>query len=164
MQLAAPARCDRCGGCQEARSSRLCGAWCAARASLDVGVCAGAGQGVAVAGLMDPCEAGQLEACAQERIAEKEESMILEREAAAKAATSSATGSPYRAPGGRWGRFKKYSTFQVAHREWPLPASARHSTGCVLASVSVRVTVAPSNVAAEAETLMIGSLGPGIHC
>ena len=103
--------------------------------------------------VMDPCEVGQLEACAQERLAERdaEEAALLEREAAQKAETragrgggrgasaneastsSSGTSSsssssssttskksstPYSAPGGRWGRFRKYSALQRSFEIW----------------------------------------------
>ena len=103
--------------------------------------------------IMDPCEVGQLEACAQERLAERdaEEAALLAREAAQKAETragrgggrgasaneasssgSSGSGSssssssppkksggtPYSAPGGRWGRFRKYSALQRSFEIW----------------------------------------------
>lgn len=76
-----------------------------------------------VEGDMDPCEAGQLEACAMETLAERE------RKAAAKAASTSesefgkqaiAEGAaiPYKEPGGRWSKFKSYSTFQRTFEIW----------------------------------------------
>ena len=99
--------------------------------------------------VMDPCEVGQLEACAQERLAERdaEEASLLAREAAQKAETragrgggrgasaneASSSGSssssdaspppkkantPYSAPGGRWGRFRKYSALQRSFEIW----------------------------------------------
>ena len=95
---------------------------------------------------MDPCEVGQLEACAQERLAERDaaEAALLAREAAQKAETragrgggrgasaneASSSGSssssyspkkantPYSAPGGRWGRFRKYSALQRSFEIW----------------------------------------------
>ena len=96
--------------------------------------------------VMDPCEVGQLEACAQERLAERDaaEAALLAREAAQKAETragrgggrgasaneASSSGSssssyspkkantPYSAPGGRWGRFRKYSALQRSFEIW----------------------------------------------
>jgi predicted unusual protein kinase regulating ubiquinone biosynthesis (AarF/ABC1/UbiB family) len=110
----------------------------AAAATIDVVVDASS--------VMDPCEVGQLEACAQERLAERDadEAALLAREAAQKAETragrgggrgasaneASSSGSnaavatkkkastPYSAPGGRWGRFRKYSALQRSFEIW----------------------------------------------
>lgn len=70
--------------------------------------------GDGVEGFQDPCESGQLEACAMERIAERElqEQGVLPA-ASGDASSSSAQGTPYSNPGGRWSNFRKYSTFQV---------------------------------------------------
>ena len=59
---------------------------------------------------MDACEAGQLEACAAERLA-------------ASPSTGSdvdptAANSPYAAPGGRWSRFRRYSAWQRTLQIW----------------------------------------------
>ncbi len=65
-----------------------------------------------VEGFMPPEEAGQLEAAAQEALAEEER-----KGSAPRAAPTSAAGTPYVAPGGRWSQFKSYSTFQ---RTWDI--------------------------------------------
>lgn len=65
-----------------------------------------------VEGFMPPEEAGQLEAAAQEALAERER-----KGPAPRAAPTSAAGTPYVAPGGRWSQFKSYSTFQ---RTWDI--------------------------------------------
>ena len=82
----------------------------------------------AVERYMDPCEAGQLEACATDRIRSSlEEADVADSIAAAQrnlgdagvppaAAPSQPTGTPYASPGGRWSNFQKYSTFRVRHQ------------------------------------------------
>ena len=79
-------------------------------------------------GLLDPCESGQLETCAADRITsslEEEAEMAAAAigsvaGAAAKQSTPatatppvSTAGTPYSSPGGKWANFQKYSTFQV---------------------------------------------------
>lgn len=63
-----------------------------------------------VEGYMPPEGAGQLEAAAQEALTEQDR-------AARRAAPTTAAGTPYVAPGGRWSQFKSYSTFQ---RTWDI--------------------------------------------
>ena len=80
--------------------------------------------------MMDPCESGNLETCAADRITSslEEESELsasvqlngaasgdaAERAAAAAARPPVSTaGTPYASPGGRWQNFQKYSTFQA---------------------------------------------------
>lgn len=80
-----------------------------------------------VEGFLDPCAAGQLEACAIETIGERERAAAAAAAAAAStsgsvpeqaAVPASAAGTPYVEPGGRWSRFKKYSTFQRTFDIW----------------------------------------------
>ena len=79
-------------------------------------------------GLSDPCEWGQLDSCAADRITSSLEEAEIAASAVgavAGAAASQSTpttappppvstaGTPYSSPGGRWKNFQKYSTFQV---------------------------------------------------
>ncbi|KAL4421257.1 hypothetical protein ABPG75_010548 [Micractinium tetrahymenae] len=91
-----------------ANGSAVNGAAPAAAATATVSVDAAEG----VEGFMPPEAAGQLEAAAQEALAEQER-----KAAAPRAAPTSAAGTPYVAPGGRWSQFKSYSTFQ---RTWDI--------------------------------------------
>lgn len=61
-----------------------------------------------VEGDQDPCDAGQLEACAAERLTRSES----EDQPAEPKST------PYAEPGGRWSRFKSYSTIQRTFEIW----------------------------------------------
>lgn len=69
-----------------------------------------------VEGFLPPEQAGQLEAAAQEALAERERRSQAEASTSAPAQLS-AEGTPYVAPGGRWSQFKTYSTFQ---RTWDI--------------------------------------------
>eukprot|EP00884_Botryococcus_braunii_P005743 jgi/Botrbrau1/1516/Bobra.0107s0004.1 len=78
-----------------------------------------------IEGLMDPCEAGQLDTCAIEREWDTSTCRVTEMEAAAAgpgSASSAATPpeTPYSTPGGRWGKFKKYSVWQRTLRDLEL--------------------------------------------
>jgi len=93
-------------------------------------------------GLSDPCEWGQLDSCAADRITSSMEEAEIAASAVgavAGAAASQSTpttappppvstaGTPYSSPGGRWTNFQKYSTFQVRRQSshvHPLPALA----------------------------------------
>lgn len=69
-----------------------------------------------VEGYLDPCDAGQLEACAAERITEMDAAASKGGDGAGgvKVTTpTTAAGTPYRNPGGRWSQFRNYSVFQV---------------------------------------------------
>mmetsp|Transcript_29730 Transcript_29730/g.65790 ORF Transcript_29730/g.65790 Transcript_29730/m.65790 type:complete len:842 (-) Transcript_29730:440-2965(-) len=71
---------------------------------------------------MDPQAAGQIETVAATSAAAQNEA-IARAAAAAKAAaearaTRSASGTPYKNPGGRWAKFKSYSTFQRTFEIW----------------------------------------------
>lgn len=63
--------------------------------------------------VLDACEAGQLEACAIDRIAEREA-----QKAAEPAAVAAAPQTPYKSPGGRWSQFKSYSVWQRSFDIW----------------------------------------------
>jgi hypothetical protein len=82
-----------------------------------------------VDGFLPPEQAGQLEAAAQEALAEREAhsksngaaaaaAAAAPAAAAAAAASLSAKGTPYAEPGGRWSQFKTYSTFQRTWEIW----------------------------------------------
>ena len=74
---------------------------------------------VELEGYMSADEAGHLEAAAQEALADRD------RVPAAEASTStrSAAGTPYSSPGGRWSKFKSYSTFQRTFEIWSFAIS-----------------------------------------
>ncbi len=66
-----------------------------------------------VEGYLDPCDAGQLEACAAERITEMEAAASKEGGDIKVTTPTTAAGTPYMNPGGRWSQFRNYSVFQV---------------------------------------------------
>ncbi|BDA47029.1 Protein ACTIVITY OF BC1 COMPLEX KINASE 8, chloroplastic [Coccomyxa sp. Obi] len=78
----------------------------------------------------DPCDVGQLEACAQERYAgvaagARAEDRLAEQDAAATSGREveedlgkAAARSPYQAPGGRWSKFRSYSVWQRTFMIW----------------------------------------------
>jgi predicted unusual protein kinase regulating ubiquinone biosynthesis (AarF/ABC1/UbiB family) len=74
----------------------------------------------------DPCSNGQLEACAAETLAERESAAAAAaaatNESSKGAATiepaSTTTSTPYAEPGGRWSKFKSYSTIQRTLEIW----------------------------------------------
>lgn len=83
--------------------------------------------GKSIDGFMDPETAGQLETAAQEALAARD-AAVAAAAAAAEVSTSgaatsgskplSAAGTPYKNPGGRWSKFKSYSTFQRTWEIW----------------------------------------------
>ena len=90
-------------------------------------------------GLSDPCEWGQLESCAADRITSSLEEAEIAASAVGAVAGAAATqstpttapppvstaGTPYSSPGGRWTNFQKYSTFQVSREAaFTFPSSA----------------------------------------
>lgn len=63
---------------------------------------------------LEPCEAGQLEACATERIMSSMDEVQTAADAVGSGGAAAATlGTPYASPGGRWANFQQYSIFQV---------------------------------------------------
>lgn len=67
-------------------------------------------------GYMSADEAGHLEAAAQEALADRERVQTsMPKESEEKPSTA---GTPYRSPGGRWSKFKSYSTFQRTFEIW----------------------------------------------
>lgn len=71
----------------------------------------------AIEGFMDPSQSGQIETAAQEAMAEADRKLGKEQDNNQKPLTST-KGTPYKEPGGRWGKFKSYSTFQRTWEIW----------------------------------------------
>jgi predicted unusual protein kinase regulating ubiquinone biosynthesis (AarF/ABC1/UbiB family) len=73
-------------------------------------------------GYLSADDAGHLETAAQEAMAKKDRESVNGGAASAAAPSTSPASSkeqmPYREPGGRWGRFKSYSTFQRTWEIW----------------------------------------------
>ena len=78
-----------------------------------------------IEGYLSADEAGHLETAAQSALAKKDRTMTTATAAAGSSSSSSSTSSPtpYKEPGGRWGRFKSYSTFQRTWEIWTFAAT-----------------------------------------
>ncbi len=76
--------------------------------------------GMSIDGYMEAQTAGQLETAAQEALADRDaaEKASTSGGATAAALPKSAAGTPYKNPGGRWSKFKSYSTFQRTWEIW----------------------------------------------
>ena len=79
-----------------------------------------------IEGYLSADEAGHLETAAQSALAKKDRTMTTATAAAGSSSSSSSSTSsptPYKEPGGRWGRFKSYSTFQRTWEIWTFAAT-----------------------------------------
>lgn len=70
--------------------------------------------GGSIDGFMEPEDAGHLETAAQEALAARE----LSSSAPTDTSPRTAAGTPYKEPGGRWSKFRSYSTFQRTWEIW----------------------------------------------
>jgi predicted unusual protein kinase regulating ubiquinone biosynthesis (AarF/ABC1/UbiB family) len=75
-----------------------------------------------IEGFMDPADAGHLETAAQEALAEADRGSPAEGPSTSTAASrvvgTTAAGTPYKEPGGRWSKFKSYSILQRTWEIW----------------------------------------------
>ena len=86
-----------------------------------------------IEGYLSADEAGHLETAAQSALAKKDRTMTATATATTTTTDSSSSTSPsplplgsptpYKEPGGRWGRFKSYSTFQRTWEIWTFAAT-----------------------------------------
>ena len=69
-------------------------------------------------GYLSADDAGHLETAAQEALSKKDRSSQESNGTSSSGSKSSKPETPYKEPGGRWGRFKSYSTFQRTWEIW----------------------------------------------
>lgn len=74
--------------------------------------------GESIDGFMEATEAGQLETAAQEALAAQDAADASTSSPTPAAIPKTAAGTPYKEPGGRWSKFKSYSTFQRTWEIW----------------------------------------------